>query len=314
MTRTIRFGVAISLLFSLGLIPDRMTRAETDCEQQDDCEPWGRVEVITEPLTPYQWEQLLSGNGYVPDPNDEDGPPTWEPPPDTSGNPNDGTPKQEAGPPPDTGPPPVTLPDMDAWKAAIKTAAMAIGGAAGTPGTDADNDSTTDDGSGTATATASWPADTPDDPDTADTDESAMGMLSIAVVTADGQDPLAFRTKDMPDPDNESETLKKTATRIGGLPGFEHGFVISDSGTDAIVFTDKKQGTPRNVVDFQVTAETLTRLGARFGNTYMGAQVTPPGRGAMTGSLTCPASTPCSVTADGDDGVIEVTGYVFNGG
>ncbi len=343
MTRMIRFGVAIALLFSLALIPDRTTRAETDCEAPPghDC-PAG--DLLFLPLTTDQWKQaydrFFGGDDPPPDkdtpqdtsgtPTDgtpkqqqDDPPPDTGTPPDTSGTPTDGTPKQETGPPPDTGTTPLAQPDMDARKAAIETVAMAIRGAAGTSGTDADNDSTTDDGSGTATATASWPADTPDDPDTVDTDDSAMG-LSIAVVTADGQDPLAFRTKDMPNPDNESETLKKTATTIGGLPGFEHGFVISDSGTHAIVFTDKKQGTPRveavaavterSVVNFQVTAETLTRLGARFGNTYLGAQVTPPGQGAMTGSLTCPANTSCSVTTDGDDGVIEVTGYVFTGG
>ena len=312
MTRTIRFGVAITLLFPLALIPDRTRGEESDCVAPPGYEcPEGDLEFS--PLTEDEWEEAY--NRFFPD---DKPPPDTDNPPDTSGNPNDGTPKQEAGRPRDTGTP------LVARKAAIKTVAMAIRGAAGSSETDADNDSTTDDGSGTATATANWPADTPDNPDTVDTDESAMGMLSIAVVTADGQDPLAFRTKDMPNPDNQSETLKKTATRIGGLPGFEHGFVISDGGTHAIVFTDKKQGTPkvdavaavteRSVVNFRVTAETLTRLGTRFGNTYFGAQVTPPGQGAMTGSLTCPASTPCSVTADGDDGVIEVTGYVFNGG
>ena len=136
-----------------------------------------------------------------------------------------------------------TTPNVDEQAQAVMAVAMAIGNAAGTAGTDADNNSSTTDGTSDSTATAEWPADTPDDPDTEDTNEFMAGMPSITVTRTSGTD-LVFRTMAAEEDDTTTAEVDETivtATKIDGLGDFMQGYSISDRGTHAIVFTDITQ-------------------------------------------------------------------------
>ena len=224
-----------------------------------------------------------------------------------------------------------------AKKARLMAVSMAVHGAAGMPEAttpDADNDSSTTDGSGDSTATATFPADTPDDEDTATVDEAMAGNLSIAVDPdgGGGDEPLTFRTEAVEDdPDTDAdESAPKTATMLMyGLGDFGHGYQITDDGTHVIVFTDKMQGTPevaavafvseRAISSDSVTGNTVTDLGTKSGTGYTGvtyyegsvADDTDPAT-AFMGTLTCPDGTECSAETD-QDGDITVTGFTFTG-
>ena len=183
---------------------------------------------------------------------------------------------------------------------------------------------TDDNGGGTAVPT--WPADTPDDESTDEVDESAEGMLRIGVAPEGGDAALEFSTE-AAEEDDANTTVDETivtATKIDGLPGFMHGYSISDRGTHAIVFTDKQQGTPAVVDVTAATAKELTnsavtagdevsKLGTKSGNMYTGVEFTPNNDTApLTGTLTCAAAASCSVETAAD-GTITVTGYTFTG-
>lgn len=128
--------------------------------------------------------------------------------------------------------------DADARKAAITAVAGMIGGAAGSSA-DADNDSTTSDGSGTVAATAAWPADTPDDATTPNVDESAEGMLAVTITGVGADIVSEIRASDA----TATPPVVNNADSIDGLPGFMHGFDITDDNRHVLVFTDKQQAT-----------------------------------------------------------------------
>ena len=226
--------------------------------------------------------------------------------------------------------------DADKRTAAIKAVATAIGNAAMSTATaDNDNDSSTAVGTGgsTTAAAATWPA-VPDDENTADTDESAGNVLTITVTRTSGTD-LVFRTMAAEADDAATADVDETivtATKIDGLPGFMHGYSISDRGTHAIVFTDRVQDdapvaqadvvTAQSLTNAETgTTNTVTDLGTKSGNMYTGVTFylgtdTADSRTAFTGTLTCPDGAACSiettVVADGPD-TYAVTGYVFTG-
>ena len=198
-------------------------------------------------------------------------------------------------------------------------------------------------GAGTAAA-ATWPADTPDDPDTDAMDESMTGMLSVSVNPAGaGEIPFETGATRAADPTAVPPVTARiqTARRIPGLGAFTHGFDIwEDDGiattaTDrarAIVFTDKQQGTPAVTEVSAVSAKSLTNaatgttntvtdLGTMSGGGYTGvtffegADTSDEGE-AFTGTLTCPADAQCSAERNvAGDGTVTYTveGFVFSG-
>ena len=157
------------------------------------------------------------------------------------------------------------------------------------------------------------------------------GMLEI-IVNPENATALMFRTEAVeadPDASPAIEAAPKTATDIGGLGDFMHGYSISDGTTHAIVFTDKMQGTAavegvafiagEELVNDVVSGNTVTDLGTRSGTGYTGVTYhegtvnddTDPDE-AFMGTLTCAATAECMVSTDAD-GVITVTGYTFTG-
>ena len=218
--------------------------------------------------------------------------------------------------------------DADDRKAAMKAVAMAIGSAAGMPEaavTDADNDSSTTDGSGATTVNAMWPADTPDDPDT-NANEFVAGMLAINVAP-DGSTARVFRTTAAEEDDVSTTDIDETvvtATKIDGLGMFMHGYSISGGGTHAIVFTDKKQGKA------EVTEKTITLTNANvmLSRIMVTEGETPdgtvgdlggskstydhdgnPDTDAVTGAYSCSVTNGCSIQVT--DG--KITGVVGTG-
>lgn len=192
-------------------------------------------------------------------------------------------------------------------------------------------------GTGT-TATSTWPADTPDDPDTPDENEFVAGMLGITVNAGGTSIVAAFEAVAAdPDADPAVDAVVQTAKMIRGLDDtFTHGFDIwEDDGnaattTDAarvIAFSNKQQGTPavtevtfvsgRELTRDAVTDNTVTDLGTKVGNTYRGVtyfegDTTDDEGTAFTGTLTCPDEAACAVET-AENGDITVTGYVFTG-
>ena len=227
-----------------------------------------------------------------------------------------------------------TTTTVDEKAAAITAVATEIGKAAGVPDTDADNDSVTDTGSGKATVTAMWPADTPDNPATADMDESAMGKLAITVTGGDAM-ALHFQetAAETDDTNTDVNETIKTATRIDGLPGFMTGYSISDRGSHALVFTDKQQGTPaveavtavteKELINVDATVGTVTdkgtmsgsEIGSYTGVTYFEGSDTDDAGQAFTGTLTCGDSCSIEPVEDSEGNVTyTLTGdYKFSG-
>ena len=201
------------------------------------------------------------------------------------------------------------------------------------------------------TATASWPGDIVDDP-TTDQDESSEGMLSLAVRPGSEGAAIPFELRESKaavdlnndgdtDDTGESARIIQTARKIADLGVFQGYDIWEDDGAAAtganlhsgdgarvIVFTNKTQDaspvaesgavTARDVENVAVSTSTLTKLGTKVGNTYTGAEYTPTGEtAALTGTLTCPSGTTCSVDAttanDGTVTINGVTGYVFSG-
>ena len=193
--------------------------------------------------------------------------------------------------------------------AAIAAAAMAADG----------------DQAGEATATAAWVVDTPDDPDTADVDETMAGLLKItfdSMVTDGTADPFTSDTVGDADADPAVKPNAKQ-TNVGG--DFPHLFDISSGGARVLVFTDKEQETPAVVAVTAVTvvnaavdrgqlslwvSPVMVRQASRVASTMM-TDDTP----AIKGTFTC-ADSPCSLvyTGSGDDVMVTTaTGYTFSG-
>ena len=212
--------------------------------------------------------------------------------------------------------------DTDDRADAVETFVTAINSAAGSS-TDADNNSTTDTGGSTSTATAAFPADVAEDEAT--NTDAVEGMVSIIVSTATGV-PLTFREEAVEATDDDA-AMPKTATELSRGLGNFYGYEISDDGTHAIVFTDKKQGTPaveevtfvagKELLNADVENNTVTKLGTRSGNRYTGVTyyegtVTTDPDAAFMGTLTCPDGVECSAETDAD-GDITVDGFLFTG-
>ncbi len=231
--------------------------------------------------------------------------------------------------------------DANEQAAAVMAVATAIGNAAGAPsGTtpeDADNNSATTGATvSDSGVTATWPADgfNPDGSVNNDAEDNPIpGMLSITVTRTSGSN-LVFRTEAAEEDDATTTDVDETvvtATDIGGLGDFMHGYSISDRGTHAIVFTDKQQGTPAVAEVVAITAQTLvnnsggtvTDLGTRSGTGFTGVTYYASGVTvgddtdmalAFTGTLTCPASATTGCTAtENADGTITIEGYTFTG-
>ena len=189
-------------------------------------------------------------------------------------------------------------------------------------------------GAGT-TATVVWPGDTVDDPDTADTDESSEGMRSISVGPG-GATALPFELgADRAADDTATPPVTariQTANEIAGLSPRFQGYEIweddgdADTATDrgrVIVFTDKTQDkspveaaaavTARSVLDAAITTPGELSNVRSSGRTITGVTWTPSGEGAMTGTLSCPANTACSITLGDDGAVTAISGYTFTG-
>ena len=191
-------------------------------------------------------------------------------------------------------------------------------------------------GSGT-TATAAWPGDTVDDPDTAGTDESSEGMLSITVSPLGTAIPFNLMAVEAdPDATPPVTAVIQTARKIDDLGSFAGYEIWEDDGTAAagtalhtgdgaraIVFTNKTQDkspveasdpvTARSVLDATTPAAGELSNVRSSGRTITGVTWTPSGEGAMTGTLSCPANTACSITLGDDGAVSAITGYTFTG-
>ena len=218
--------------------------------------------------------------------------------------------------------------------ARLKAVSTAIGDAAGMPNAnpaDADNDSSTTDGSAATTVVVTWPADTPDN-ETTPANEFEAGMLGIAVAP-DGTDALTFRTvaEEEDDTTTDVDETVVTATMLDPGLGRFMGYEIEDGGTHVIVFTDKTQNVPTraavtavpaaSLVNDPVSGSTVTDLGTKSGTGYTGVTYYD-GLGTVTqdtdtnlaymGTLTCPSATACTASTAAN-GAITVTGYVFTG-
>ena len=189
------------------------------------------------------------------------------------------------------------------------------------------------DRAGTSTtASVTWPGDVADDPGTAATDESMMGMLGITVNAGGTEIVAAFEA--VAAADNDGTAVVQTATRISGLDDtFTQGFDIwEDDGNPtetadqarAIVFTNKTQDDPAveaadavigvNLDNVMVAMDQVVELGTKSGNNYMGAMYDHDNDDAtdpIEGTLICHMPTECSVSMDGED--LTVTGYHFTG-
>ena len=199
------------------------------------------------------------------------------------------------------------------------------------------------------TVTITHPGDTVDNPateddpatlETVENNEFSEGMLEITVNVAGttnivakfGADRAADTTA-TPPVTQRIQTARKIAD-LGPFQGYElwedDGNADTGDFADrarAIVFTNKQKGddsvlavtaaTARTVENVAVDTTTLTKLGTKSGSTYTGAEYTPSGESALTGTLTCPSGVSCSVdattAADGTVTINAVSGYVFTG-
>ena len=226
-------------------------------------------------------------------------------------------------------------------EARLAAVSGAINSAAGSAA-DGDNESDTTDGTGDSTATAMWPADTPDMEDT-DEDEFVAGLLSVMITNVGAppgdEDAIASETRANKDNSapadgdfDDAGDIMNNAKLIDGLPGFEHGFDITDGDRHVIAFTDKQRGTPavtavpfiaaEELVDDPVSDNRITDLGTRSGTGYTGVTyyVGPltddtDSDAAFMGSLNCSSPAPtagCSVSI-AENGDITVEGFTFTG-
>ena len=207
------------------------------------------------------------------------------------------------------------------------------------------------------TVTITHPGDTVDNPateddpntlETVENNEFVEGVRAITVTVA-GTTAIVAELRetraamdfneDGDTTDENEEARIQTAREIDGLgdgDGYFQGYELWENDNDAatttdraraILFTNKQKGddsvlavaaaTARTVENVAVDTTTLTMLGTKSGNTYTGAQYTPTGEAALTGTLTCPSGVSCSVdattAADGTVTINAVSGYVFTG-
>ena len=145
----------------------------------------------------------------------------------------------------------VTETDNDDRVAAVRAVASAVASAAGTAD-DGDNDGDTTDGSGTDSVTATWVADTQDDPATPDDNEFVAGQVVVTVTgvgdAAIASDTMGVDANDDGDTADAGDTMPNAKPMTVGLPKFMYGFEISardaagmEDGRHVIVFTDIEQ-------------------------------------------------------------------------
>ena len=179
-------------------------------------------------------------------------------------------------------------------------------------------------GSGNTSVAVNWPGDTPANPDASPPTELVEGTLSIELDPEGSGTALTFRTKAVEaDPAAGVTAAPKTATMIDGLGDFMHGYSLSDGTRHAIVFTDKVKGkdlaaavtavTARSVRNQAITTASELAKVTSTGSTITGVEWTPSGEAPLTGTLSCPAETACSITLDADGAVSAIAGYTFTG-
>ena len=201
--------------------------------------------------------------------------------------------------------------DADDRKDEVTAVAMTIGVSAAATG----------NGSSGTTATVTWANDTPDDSTTEEVDESAAVALSMTIDPGNSGTPLQFHRMTVAATDDEAG-VTKTATDIGGLPGFMHGYEISSGREHVLVFTDKEQGTGsagektvtlvntpvrigRIAITEDATVANFAALGANTTYDHDGDEDTD----AVSGTYTCLPMGMCEVqVVDG-----EITGFLGTG-
>ena len=216
-------------------------------------------------------------------------------------------------------------------EARIKAVSEAIVAAAGSA-TDADNDSTTENGDSDDSASATWVADTPDDPDTDDDNEFVAG-LPIVTVTDVGTGDIVSETR-ASDADADP-AIVNNADKIRGLPDFMQGFDITAEATEGdrhvIAFTDIEKaepaspevflGDPVTIINRRAVASRLvipegTTIG--IDGTIPAAALydhdDDPDTAGLTATYTCGSAqaTDCSFEIDEDGKVTLLDGYVVS--
>ena len=172
------------------------------------------------------------------------------------------------------------------------------------------------------TFTATWPADTADDP-SQDGDQSTQGILQVTATIGGSQivsDTMGTDANGDGDFDDTGDTAPN-AKKIAGIGDFVHGFDISSEGTRVLAFTDRMQATAAVTAVTGITldnvlaeAAKIDKLGTKSGNTYTGVEYDDDGDAntpAVVGTLTCPSGV-CSLTVSGDT-VTVIDGYRFTG-
>ena len=216
----------------------------------------------------------------------------------------------------------------------MKKVAASIGDAAGswTSPQDRDNNSTTDNGSGNVRVTATWNANTPADPD-ADPPTAEVPMYaSVTITGVQGGDIGSVIDKqqvDNSDPKDgdfdDDGDVKANAKMITGLPGFSHGFDITDGERTAIVFTDIEQQkgavaavTLKKAVNIVNGAVVVSRIGLPDDATTLeNATYDHDGdssTNALTGvTFTCTSSLAANCSYTIEDGKLKsMSGYVMS--
>ena len=183
------------------------------------------------------------------------------------------------------------------------------------------------DQAGMATATAAWAADTKDNLDTADIDETEAGLLKIMFdsnVTDGTEDPFTSDTVGDDTVDPAVKTQCQADRRRWRFPAHVRHFEMRRARV--LVFTDKEQETPEvvevtavTVVNAVVTPTAIASVGesSDFETSFPGSfdHDGNDGTPAIEGTFTC-ADSPCSLsyTGSGDDVTITAaTGYTFSG-
>ena len=190
-------------------------------------------------------------------------------------------------------------------------------------------------------ATIVWPPDMMDDPDT-DGDEFEKGKIAIQLSVGGNEitaNAAAFDDVNMIERvtpgDEESDPLPddeqiddRNARPTGALGAFGTGYQMSatdnDRTTEAIVFTNKKQGTAvvEAVSSVEITGgaiemdgDQIQKIGSKSGNRYTGVEFDhddtdqgPP----LMGYISCPTDIACSITIE-DGEVTAISGYTFTG-
>ena len=192
------------------------------------------------------------------------------------------------------------------------------------------------------TASATWPGDTVDDPATEATDEFMAGNLSIAVDPNGSGTAIPFELResraatdlngDGDTTDDGEARIINTARMIDDLGVFQGFDLWEDDGdattnTDrarAIVFTNKQKGEDSKLEVTAVAARSVTNQAVATdgselakvtssGSVITGVEWTPSREAALTGTLSCPANTACSITLGDDGAVTAIAGYTFTG-